>query len=152
MSFARLEEMTDFRRDVHNCNVMELPKLHNRAGNITVVQNGLAIPFDVRRIYYLYDVPGGSERGGHAHKALYQLIVAVSGSFDVILDDGVNKKIIQLNRPYYGLLVIPGIWRELVNFSSGAVCLVLASEKFNPGDYIRDYSVFKQFRKHINVD
>jgi len=131
---------------------MELPKLHNRAGNITVVQNGLAMPFDVRRIYYLYDVPGGSERGGHAHKALYQLIVAVSGSFDVILDDGVNKKIIQLNRPYYGLLVIPGIWRELVNFSSGAVCLVLASEKFNPGDYIRDYSVFKQFRKHINVD
>lgn len=152
MSFARLEEMTDFRRDVHNCNVMELPKLHNKAGNITVVQNGLAMPFDVRRIYYLYDVPGGSERGGHAHKALYQLIVAVSGSFDVILDDGVNKKIIQLNRPYYGLLVIPGIWRELVNFSSGAVCLVLASEKFNPGDYIRDYSVFKQFRKHINVD
>lgn len=152
MSFARLEEMTDFRRDVHNCNVMELPKLHNRAGNITVVQNGLAMPFDVRRIYYLYDVPGGSERGGHAHKALYQLIVAVSGSFDVILDDGVNKKIIQLNRPYYGLLVIPGIWRELVNFSSGAVCLVLASEKFNPDDYIRDYSVFKQFRKHINVD
>ena len=152
MSFARLEEMTDFRRDVHNCNVMELPKLHNRAGNITVVQNGLAMPFDVRRIYYLYDVPGGSERGGHAHKALYQLIVAVSGSFDVILDDGVNKKIIQLNRPYYGLLVIPGIWRELVNFSSGAVCLVLASEKFNPEDYIRDYSVFKQFRKLINVD
>ena len=93
MSFARLEEMTDFRRDVHNCNVMELPKLHNRAGNITVVQNGLAMPFDVRRIYYLYDVPGGSERGGHAHKALYQLIVAVSGSFDVILDDGVIKKL-----------------------------------------------------------
>lgn len=138
--------MTDFLQDIHNCNVMELPKIHNRSGNLTYVQNGLHLPFEVRRVYYLYDVPGGSERGGHAHKALYQLIVAASGAFDVILDDGVNKKIVQLNRPYYGLLLIPGIWRELVNFSSGAVCLVLASEKYNTDDYIRDYSVFKKFR------
>ncbi len=146
MSFAVLGKMTDNLHDIYNCIVVELPKIHNRAGNITVVQNGPQIPFDVKRVYYLYDVPGGSERGGHAHKSLFQLIVAASGAFDVILDDGVNIKIIQLNRPYYGLIVIPGIWRELKNFSSGAVCLVLASEKFNPDDYIRDYSVFKQFR------
>lgn len=146
MSFAVLRKMPDFLQDIYNCNVVELPNIHNRAGNITVVQNGPLLPFEVRRVYYLYDVPGGSERGGHAHKALHQLIVAVSGAFDVILDDGVNKKTVQLNRPYYGLLIIPGIWRELVNFSSGAVCLVLASEKFNPDDYIRDYAVFKQFR------
>jgi len=138
--------MADFMQGIHNCNVMELPKIHNRSGNITFVQNGLHMPFEVKRVYYLYDVPGGSERGGHAHKALYQLIVAASGAFDVILDDGVFKTIVQLNSPYYGLLLIPGIWRELVNFSSGAVCLVLASEKYNPDDYIRDYSVFKKFR------
>ena len=146
MSFGVLIKMADFLQGIQNCNVMELPKIHNRSGNITFVQNSLHMPFEVRRVYYLYDVPGGSERGGHAHKKLYQLIVAASGAFDVILDDGVNKKIVQLNRPYYGLLLIPGIWRELVNFSSGAVCLVLASEKYNPDDYIRDYSVFKKFR------
>jgi len=146
MIFSVLIKMADFMQGIHNCNVMELPKIHNRSGNITFVQNDLHMPFEVRRVYYLYDVPGGSERGGHAHKALYQLIVAASGAFDVILDDGVYKKIVQLNRPYYGLLLIPGIWRELVNFSSGAVCLVLASEKYNPDDYIRDYSVFKKFR------
>jgi len=138
--------MTDFLQDIHNCNVVELPKIHNRSGNLTFVQNGLHLPFEVKRVYYLYDVPGGSERGGHAHKTLHQLIVAASGAFDVILDDGVTKKIVQLNRPYYGLLLIPGIWRELMNFSSGAVCLVLASEKYNPDDYIRDYSVFKKFK------
>ena len=128
--------------DIHSCNVVELTKIHNPAGNITIIQNNKNQPFDVKRVYYLYDVPGGSERGGHAHKALYQLIVAASGSFDVILDDGRNKKIIQLNRPNFGLLVIPGIWREVVNFSSGAICLVLASEKYNEDDYIRDYSDF----------
>jgi dTDP-4-dehydrorhamnose 3,5-epimerase-like enzyme len=146
MIFAILGKMADILKDIYNCNVLELPKIHNRAGNITIIQNGLRMPFDVKRIYYLYDVPGGSERGGHAHKSLYQLIVAASGAFDVILDDGVNKKVILLNRPYYGLLVVPGIWRELVNFSSGAICLVLASEKYDPNDYIRDYSVYKQTR------
>jgi len=128
--------------DIHNCNVVELTKIHNPAGNITIIQNGHQQPFNVRRIYYLYDVPSGSERGGHAHKALYQLIVAASGSFDVIIDDGRNKKIIQLNRPNYGLFVIPGIWREIVNFSSGAICLVLASEKYNDLDYLRNYDEF----------
>jgi dTDP-4-dehydrorhamnose 3,5-epimerase-like enzyme len=138
--------MNRFVSDIHNCNVVELSKIHNPAGNITIIQNDKQQPFNVRRIYYLYDVPGGSERGGHAHKRLYQLIVAASGSFDVILDDGRNKKIIQLNRPYFGLLVIPGIWREIVNFSSGAICLVLASDKYEPEDYIRDYSDFKNYK------
>lgn len=125
--------------------MVELAKIHNPAGNITIIQNGDFL-FDVRRVYYLYDVPGGSERGGHAHKELYQLIVAASGAFDVILDDGDSKKIIQLNRPYYGLLIVPGIWRELVNFSSGAICLVLASQKYDEADYIRNYSEFKIYK------
>jgi len=131
---------------------MELCKIHNPAGNITIIQNGSRQPFNVRRVYYLYDVPGGSERGGHAHKSLFQLIVAASGSFDVILDDGRNRKIIQLNRPYFGLLVVPGIWRELVNFSSGSVCLVLASEKYDPADYIRDYQEFIGFKNGSHAD
>ena len=138
--------MISFVSDVHSCNVLELSKIHNPAGNITIIQNGGRQPFDVKRIYYLYDVPGGSERGGHAHKALYQLIVAASGSFDIILDDGRNKKIIELNRPNFGLLVVPGIWREIVNFSSGAICLVLASEKFTEEDYIRTYADFKNMK------
>lgn len=138
--------MNSLISDIHSCNVVELTKIHNPAGNITIIQNGDRQPFDVRRIYYLYDVPGGSERGGHAHKALHQLIVAASGSFDVILDDGRNKKIIQLNRPNYGLIVVPGIWREIVNFSSGAICLVLASEKYREDDYVRKYSDYKTMK------
>lgn len=138
--------------DIHNCNVVEMEKNHNPAGNITVFQNGMSQAFDVKRVYYLYDVPGGSERGGHAHKELHQLIVAASGSFDVILDDGRNKKIIQLNRPYFGLLVVPGIWREIVNFSSGAICLVLASDKYKEEDYIRDFSQFRKFKNVPDVD
>jgi hypothetical protein len=134
--------MNRFVSDIHNCNVVELTKIHNPAGNITIIQNGSHQPFDIKRIYYLYDVPGGSERGGHAHKELYQLIVAASGSFDVILDDGNNKKIVYLNRPNFGLFVVPGIWREIVNFSSGAICLVLASEKYIEEDYVRRYSDF----------
>lgn len=132
--------------DIHNCNVVELTKIHNPSGNITIIQNGSHQPFDIKRIYYLYDVPGGSERGGHAHKTLYQLIISASGSFDVILDDGRNKKIIQLNRPNYGLLIIPGIWREIVNFSSGAICLVLASAKYQADDYVRDYSNYLKMK------
>jgi hypothetical protein len=138
--------MNRFVSDIHSCNVVELTKIHNPAGNITIIQNGKHQPFNINRVYYLYDVPGGSERGGHAHKALYQLIVAASGSFDVILDDGKNKKIIQLNRPYFGLLVVPGIWREIVNFSSGAICLVLASLKYDKTDYIRDYAGFQKYK------
>ena len=132
--------------DIYSCNVVELIKINNPAGNITIVQNGDFLPFDIKRVYYLYDVPGGSERGGHAHKELHQLIVAASGSFDVILDDGSKKKIVTLNRPNYGLLIVPGIWREIVNFSSGAICLVLASEKYKTGDYIRDFAEFKRVK------
>jgi dTDP-4-dehydrorhamnose 3,5-epimerase-like enzyme len=132
--------------DIYSCNIVELTKIHNPAGNITIVQNGDYQPFNIQRVYYLYDVPGGSDRGGHAHKELFQLIIAASGSFDVILDDGRNKKIVELNRPNYGLLVVPGIWREIVNFSSGAICLVLASKKYNSEDYLRDYNEFLKWK------
>ncbi len=128
---------------VFDCSILPLVKIHNRAGNITVVTGNETLPFPIRRIYYLYDVPGGEERGGHAHRDLHQLIVAVSGSFEVMLDDGKNKKIVRLNRPDYGLLVTPGIWRELFEFSSGSVCLVLASEVYSENDYLRDYAEFK---------
>lgn len=125
---------------------MELSKIHNPSGNITIVQSDSELPFRVRRVYYLYDVPGGSERGGHAHKTLQQLIVAASGSFDVILDDGFMKKTVHLNRPNYGLMVVPGIWREIINFSSGAICLVLASDLYNSSDYIRNYQEFIELK------
>jgi hypothetical protein len=131
---------------VFDCSILPLSKIHNRAGNITVVTGNDTLPFPIRRIYYLYDVPGGEERGGHAHRNLYQLIVAVSGSFEVMLDDGKNKKIVRLNRPDYGLMVTPGIWRELFEFSSGSVCLVLASEVYSAQDYIRDYSEFTEIK------
>ena len=128
---------------ISDCRIIELDKHHSdRKGNLSVVENGKDVPFEVRRVYYLYDVPGGESRGGHAHKALRQLIVAVSGSFSVTLDDGKDKKTFVLNRPYQGLLVAPGIWRTLDDFSSGSVCLVLASEKYDEGDYIREYEEF----------
>jgi hypothetical protein len=133
------------KNSVYDCVILPLNKIHNRAGNITIVEGQTNIPFDVRRIYYLYDIPGGEDRGGHAHKLLRQLIVAASGSFNVLLDDGQNKKIVTLNRPDYGLMVVPGIWRELFEFSSGAICLVLASHKYDKDDYIRNYDQFINF-------
>ena len=133
---------------VYDCTIIELDQHHSdRKGNISVVQNGDTVPFDVKRVYYLYDVPGGESRGAHAHKELSQLIVAASGSFRVILDDGRAKRTFFLNRPYQGLYLKPGIWRDLNDFSSGAVCMVLASEKYDPDDYIRDYDEFLKFRK-----
>jgi oxalate decarboxylase/phosphoglucose isomerase-like protein (cupin superfamily) len=127
--------------------MIELDKHHSdRKGNISVVQNGYTVPFDVKRVYYLYDVPGGESRGAHAHKEQSQLIVAVSGSFSVTLDDGNVKRSFVLNRPYQGLYVKPGIWRDMGDFSSGAVCMVLASEKYDPNDYLRDYDEFLKFR------
>jgi len=134
------------KNSVYDCVILPLSKIHNRAGNITIVEGQKNIPFDVRRIYYLYDIPGGEDRGGHAHKELYQLIVAASGAFNVLLDDGENKKIVTLNRPDFGLIVVPGIWRELFEFSSGAICLVLASHKYDSNDYIREYDKFIDFR------
>lgn len=135
---------------VYDCSVIELNKHHSdRKGNLTVVQNGLTVPFDVKRVYYLYDVPGGESRGSHAHRELSQLIVAASGSFRVVLDDGGVKRSFILNRPYQGLLVKPGIWRDLDDFSSGAVCMVLASEVYQPEDYIRDYDEFINYRNQL---
>lgn len=135
---------------VVDCNLVELDRHHSqRKGDISVVESLGTVPFDVKRIYYLYDVPGGVDRGGHAHKNLSQFIVAVSGCFTVVLDDGRNKRSFVLNRPYKGLLVVPGIWRTLEDFSSGSVCMVLASEHYDETDYIRDYHEFLQFRKRI---
>lgn len=133
--------------NVYDCTMIELDKHHSeRRGNLTVVQNGDTIPFDVKRIYYLYDVPGGESRGAHAHRGLSQLIVAASGSFRVTLDDGNVKRSFILNRPYQGLYVKPGIWRDLDDFSSGAVCMVLASDVYDVNDYIRNYEDFISFR------
>ncbi len=133
---------------VNDCPVIDLGKITGeRRGDITVVENDGALPFDTRRVYYLYDVPGGSSRGSHAHKALSQLIVAASGSFQVTLDDGRLRRTFFLNRPYQGLLVRPGIWRDLDDFSSGAVCMVLASDVYRKEDYIRDYQEFLAYRK-----
>lgn len=127
---------------IKDCRIIELPKISDPRGNLTFIEGGNHVPFDIRRVYYLYDVPGGAERGGHAHKGLQQLIVAMSGSFDVVLDDGREKKRFHLNRSYYGLYVCPMIWRELDNFSSGSVCMVLASNLYAEDDYYRDYDTF----------
>ena len=143
--------------NVFDCSIIELDKHHSdRKGNLTVVQNGGSsdsitgtLPFDVKRVYYLYDVPGGEERGAHAHRDLSQLIVAASGSFTVTLDDGKCKRSFFLNRPYQGLYVKPGLWRDLGDFSSGAVCMVLASDVYLKEDYIRDYKEFLNYRNNI---
>lgn len=127
---------------IEKCHTVDLPKITDARGNLTFIEGGNHVPFDIRRVYYLYDVPGGAERGGHAHKELRQLIVAMSGSFDVVLDDGNNKKRVHLNRSYSGLFVCPMIWRELDNFSSGSVCMVLASNLYDEDDYYRDYDQF----------
>lgn len=133
---------------VYDCSIVQIDKHHHEKGNISVIENGKTVPFGVKRVYYLYDVPGGVSRGGHAHKELQQLIVAASGSFNVTLDDGNVKRTFTLNRPYQGLLIVPGIWRELDDFSSGSVCLVLASTEYDESDYIRDYSEYKIFKKN----
>lgn len=133
--------------NVFDCTIVELDKHHSdRKGNLTVVENGHTLPFDVKRVYYLYDIPGGEGRGAHAHKELEQLIIAASGSFTVTLDDGMHKRSFFLNRPYQGLYVKPGLWRDLVDFSSGAVVMVLASEVYKQADYIRDYQEFLMYR------
>lgn len=131
---------------IEDCKILELPKIHDPRGNLTFIEGGSHVPFDIQRVYYLYDVPGGSVRGGHAHKQLHQFIVAMSGSFDVILDDGKDKKRVHLNRSYIGLYICPMIWRELDNFSSNSVCMVLASTKYEEADYYREYAEFMAAR------
>jgi hypothetical protein len=129
-----------------NYKIIDIPKINNTRGNIGVIEND-TIPFDVKRVYYLFDVPSGAKRGGHAHKKLKQVLIAISGSFDVVLKDGKSKEIVSLNRPDKGLLIENNIWRELENFSSGSVCLVLASEEFSENDYIRSYKDYLSFIK-----
>ncbi len=130
---------------IENAVIIDIPKIEDRRGNLSVIEKD-CVPFSIKRVYYLYDVPSNSYRGGHAHKAIDEFLVALSGSFDVILKDGENQKTITLNKPNKGLLIVPGIWRELENFSSGAVCLVLASEVFEESDYIRGYDDFKSVK------
>ncbi|MXO06869.1 FdtA/QdtA family cupin domain-containing protein [Flavobacterium sp. HBTb2-11-1] len=127
--------------------IIPIPKIEERRGNLSVIEND-TIPFDIKRVYYLYDVPTGSERGGHAHKELQQFLVALSGSFDVVINDGKEETIIALNKPYEGLLIKSGIWRELRNFSSGSICLVVASEVYIEEDYIRDFDEFVKYANH----
>jgi WxcM-like, C-terminal len=134
------------RTSVYDCSVFELPKITNRAGNITPVHNNVEIPFAVKRVFYLYDIPGGESRGAHAHKACHQFLIAASGSFEVLLDDGKTKRLVQLNRPYVGLHIPPGIWASEINFSSGSICLVLASHVYDESDYIRNYDEYLNFR------
>lgn len=136
--------------NVFDCSIVELDRHHSdRKGNLSIVENGETLPFDVKRVYYLYDIPGGENRGSHAHRDLEQLIIAASGSFTVTLDDGKCKRCFFLNRPYQGLYVKPGMWRDLDDFSSGAVCMVLASDIYKTEDYIRDYQDFLTFRNGL---
>jgi len=134
------------KKNVYNCSVFELSKINNRAGNITVVENFRDIPFNVKRIFYIYDIPGGEDRGAHAHKECHQFIIAASGAFEVEMDDGRNKRTVSLNRPYFGLHIPPGIWAAEKAFSSGAICLVLTSHKYDENDYLRDYNEYVQWK------
>ena len=133
---------------VYNCDLITLSKIHDRKGNLTSIENTVEIPFDVKRVFYLYDIPGGESRGGHAHKECHQFLVAARGAFEVLLNDGRTQRTISLNRPNVGLHIPPGIWASEINFSSGAICLVLASHTYNEEDYIRDYN---EYLKYINA-
>jgi dTDP-4-dehydrorhamnose 3,5-epimerase-like enzyme len=128
--------------DLSSCRIIDLPKVSDPRGNLTFIEGNRHVPFEIKRVYYLYDVPGGATRAGHAHKALHQFLIAMSGSFDVTVDNGVSKAKFHLNRSYYGLYIPPMFWREIDNFSSGSVCLALASELFDESDYYRDYESF----------
>ena len=130
---------------IYNCTIVELPKIKIRAGNISPIHGSIDIPFDVKRVFYLYDIPGGEDRGAHAHKKCHQILIAASGSFDVVLDDGKNKRTISLNRPNYGLHIPPGIWAAETGFSSGAICLVLTSHHYDENDYIRKYQNYLKY-------
>lgn len=134
---------------INDCRIIQLPKISDPRGNLTFIEGDNHIPFDIKRVYYLYDVPGGASRAAHGHKALHQLMIAMSGSFDIRLDDGSETKIFHLNRSYYGLYIPPMIWRDLDNFSSGSVCMVLASDIYTESDYFRDYDTFIRSVKEV---
>lgn len=132
---------------IYDCSVIELPRINDRAGNLTPVHNNVNVPFDVERVFYIFDIPGGSGRGSHAHKECHQFLIAASGSFEVEISDGINVRTVTLNRPYYGLHVPSGIWATEKGFSSGAICLVLASHPYDKDDYINEYAEFKEYRE-----
>lgn len=137
------------KQGLENIELIEIPKIHNSQGNLSVIEKN-TVPFEIRRVYYLYDVPSNAERYGHAHKEQQKFLVALSGSFEVVLKDGADEKVFLLNKPNFGLLITPGNWREMLNFSSGAVCLVVASEVYDESDYIRDFEEFKSFKNRIS--
>lgn len=137
--------MSKMKNSVYDCSLIELPRIENRAGNITPITNSEEIPFDIKRVFYLYDIPGGESRGAHAHKECHQFLVAASGSFEVLLDDGRTKRTVQLNRPFAGLHIPPGIWASEINFSSGVVCLVFTSHNYAETDYLRSYDDYLAF-------
>ncbi|POY34901.1 hypothetical protein C3K47_17500 [Solitalea longa] len=132
---------------VFDCSMITLPKIKNRSGNITPIHNNIEIPFDVKRVFYLYDIPGGESRGAHAHKECHQFLIAASGSFEVLANDGHTQRLFQLKQPYMGLHIPPGIWASEINFSSGSICLVFASHTYDPSDYVRDYNEYLQLVK-----
>lgn len=131
---------------VFDCSLIDIGKIQNRAGNISVIESNQQLPFEIKRIFYLYDIPGGESRGAHAHKECHQFLVAASGAFEVLLDDGKTKRLVQLNRPYLGVHIPPGIWASEINFSSGSICMVFASHVYNEGDYLRSYEDYLKFR------
>ena len=130
---------------IYDCTIIQLPKIENRTGNISPIQGSVNIPFEIKRVFYLYDIPGGEDRGAHAHKKCHQFLIAGSGSFNVLVDDGNNKTSYSLNRPYYGLYIPPGVWASEIGFSSGAICLVMTSHKYDKNDYIRNYQKYLEF-------
>lgn len=133
--------------NIFDCSVLELPKIQDRQGNLTPIEGNINIPFEIKRVFYLYDIPGGEDRGAHAHRECHQLLVAASGSFDVTLNDGINKRTVSLNRPYFALHIPPGIWAAETAFSSGSICLVLTSHKYSEADYIREYENYLAYRQ-----
>lgn len=133
------------RVSIKDCTIIELPRIENRAGNISPIHGKIDIPFDIKRVFYLYDIPGGKDRGAHSHKKCHQFIIAASGSFNVLVDDGSDKRTFSLNRPYYGLHIPPGIWAAEMGFSSGAICLVLTSHMYDENDYIREYQKYLEY-------
>ena len=139
--------MADSQTTIQQCSIHELPRIQNRAGNITPVTGIQNLPFAIKRVFYLYDIPGGADRGAHAHKTCHQFLIAAGGSFEVMVDDGTNRKTFHLNRPYYGLHIPPGIWAAEQGFSSGSICLVLTSHLYDEKDYIRDYQSFLEQKK-----